>query len=324
MGTFGIVLIVLAGLAVLFFLVTMVCFFMAFYASRKEPKNKEEFEIPPGRIYEPHRETMVQWMKEGRSLPQKDVSITSFEGLKLCGKYYEYTPGAPVELMFHGYRGTAERDLCGGIQRCFALRRSVLLVDQRCSGKSDGHVITFGIKECRDCLSWIDFLIKEHGEGVKIILTGISMGAATVMMAAGRDLPKEVIGILADCGYTSPKAIIKKVIRQMGLPAELLYPFVRCAARLYGGFSLEEDSPIEAMARCKVPAIFVHGESDNFVPCDMSRQCYEACTAPKLLLTVPGAGHGLSYVLDGERNLTSVREFEKNMGLPGGEETGVK
>ncbi|MBQ7871936.1 MAG: alpha/beta hydrolase [Oscillospiraceae bacterium] len=297
---------VTAGLAGLVLLTAYISFRITFYSRRKPA---EEFAIPRGKIYEPYRDTMVNWMKETRSFACEEVSITSFDGLTLRGKYYECRPGAPIELMFHGYRGSAERDLCGGVQRCFALGRSALVVDQRACGRSEGRVITFGINESRDCLRWVDFMIEHFGKDVRIILTGISMGAATVLMAGGMDLPENVVGILADCGYTSAREIIHKVIRQINLPDRLLYPFVRLGARLYGRFDLEELSPLEAVQRCRVPVIFFHGESDDFVPCEMSRENFAACAAPKRLLTVPEAGHGLCYLVDGEGYLTALREF---------------
>ena len=105
-------------------------------------------------------------------------------------------------------------------------------------------VITFGIKEHRDCLSWVDYMVKRWPDR-KIILTGISMGAATVVMAAGEPLPENVIGVLADCGYTSPKEIICEVIRQMKLPPKLSYPFVKLGAKIFGKFDLEEITPVE-------------------------------------------------------------------------------
>ena len=151
--------------------------------------------------------------------------------------------------------------------------------------------------------------MKHFGPDVRIILTGISMGAATVMMAAGEPLPKNVVGVLADCGYSSPKEIILEVLKQMKLPPKLCYPFVKLAARIYGHFDLEENAPVEAMKRAKVPVIFFHGEADDFVPCAMSRQCFAACASRKKLVTVPGAGHGLSYPMDVEGYLAAVRAF---------------
>ena len=177
-------------------------------------------------------------------------------------------------------------------------------------------MITFGINESKDCVTWAEHLQKRFGPDVKVIITGVSMGAATVMMAAARELPPCVIGVLADCGYTSPRAIIKKVIRDMKLPADLLYPFVRLGAILFGGFDPDSFSPEEAMKRCKLPVIFVHGEDDAFVPCDMTRRNYELCTAPKVLLTVPGAGHGLSYPAAPENYIQTLNDFNPTMGLP--------
>jgi len=244
----------LAVLAVLFLTVTYICFHIAFYAPREKEKDKEEFSIPPGEIYEPFRDQMVSWMKETRAVPHEDIYVTSFDGLKLHGCYYEFAPGAPIEIMFHGYRGSAERDLCGGVQRCFALGRSAIVVDQRASGQSEGRVITFGIKERYDCLAWVDYALKRFGSDVELLLCGISMGAATVLMAAGMDLPPNVKGIIADCGYTSPREIICKVIRQIGLPAKIMYPFVKLGARIYGHFNLEETSPVEDIIE-KVPTL---------------------------------------------------------------------
>ena len=296
-------------LAAVVLLIAYICYRMAFFLPRPDPAKKEEFDIPPGKVYEPFRDVMVNWMKQVRQMPHEDCSIRSFDGLTLRGKYYEYAPGAPIELMFHGYRGTSERDLCGGVQRCFALGRSALLVDQRGCGESEGKTATFGVNESKDCLAWVDFMLQRFGPDVKIHLTGISMGAATVVMAAGKPLPENVVGVLADCGYTSARDIIKVVIRQMKLPADLAYPFVKLGARLFGHFDLEETSPIEAVKNCRIPVFFVHGEDDDFVPCDMSRAVYEACPSRKTLLIVPGAGHGLAYPVDPKGYLSALGAF---------------
>lgn len=302
------VLVWIAGAALLIVLLaSFICYYITFYVPPRIKNRKVE--IPNTAIYGKYRAAIEKWMEEIRAMPHREFYTTSFDGLKLYGRFYEYKPGAPIEIMVHGYRGSAERDLSGGVQRAFDVGHSVLLVDQRCSGKSGGRTITFGIREHRDCLTWVDFLCREFGSDVKIILTGVSMGAATVVMAGGRELPPNVIGILADCGYTSPKEIICKVIRQLKLPVWLCYPFVKLGARLFGGFHLEEASPIELVKQCKVPVIFYHGETDNFVPCHMSQELYDACQTRKRLVTIPDAGHGLSYPVAPAHYLQTLREF---------------
>ena len=304
-----------AALILLLLLIAFICFYITFYVPEGQKKPKEEFPFPPGDIYVPFHGQMRTWMQEARELPFEAVSIRSFDGLTLRGKYYEYAPGAPIELMLHGYRGNAERDLCGGIQRCFSLGRNVLIVDLRASGDSEGHVITFGVKESRDCRAWIDFILTRFGPESRIVLTGISMGAATVLMTAGQELPDNVVGVLADCGFTSARDIIQKTIREMKLPVALAYPFVKLGARLYGGFDLEATPPMEAVKHCHVPVIFIHGEADDYVPCKMSRQNFAACVAPKALVTVPEAGHGMAYLVDPEGYLDALSAFFTENGV---------
>ena len=288
-------------------LTAYICYRMAFYAANR-PKG-DEIETPQGKAYEPYQEKMEQWVRECRATPYEDICITSFDGLQLRGKFYEYAPGAPIELMFHGYRGSAERDLSGGMQRCFRLGRSALIVCQRSSPGSEGHVITFGINEHKDCMTWLAWMQERFGPEVKIILTGISMGAATVLMASDKPLPPQVIGILADCGYNSPKDIIKTVVKTMGLPPAAGYFFVKLGARIFGHFDLEETSPEKALKNCTLPVIFFHGETDDYVPCEMSKINYEACNSRKMLVTVPDAGHGLSYIVAPQKYLDALRAF---------------
>jgi pimeloyl-ACP methyl ester carboxylesterase len=253
---------------------------------------------------------MIDWIMQTRAMPHKDVEITTFDGLTLRGKYFEYAPNAPIELMLHGYRGQSECDLSAGVLRAFAHGKSALLFDHRGCGKSDGNVVTFGINESKDCKLWIDYILKNINPDAKIILTGISMGAATVMMAAGEILPPNVVCVMADCGYSSQEKIIKKVIKEMHLPPNILYPFIKLGARIYGGFDLEETSPVEAVARSKTPIVFIHGDSDDFVPFEMSVECFNASGANKKLVTIENAGHGLAFPVNREKYIESLRDFE--------------
>ena len=217
--------------------------------------------------------------------------------------------------MFHGYRGNAERDLNAGVKRAFKVGRNALLIDQRGSGFSQGHILTFGIKERKDCLKWIDFAINKFGKDTKIILTGISMGAATVLLASGEDLPKNVISVLADCPYTSAKEIMYKIIKNdLKLPPKIFYPFIKLGAMIYGGFNLDETSPLKAVQNSKIPIIFFHGDGDDFVPYQMSQTLSKKCASKNKLVIIPKAGHGLCYPANPEMYLNSIKEFQKEYG----------
>ena len=298
------------------FLLSLTCFLFVFFVPRVKKYDPELIPLPQGEVYLPYHELMKKWVIEGRTMPYEDFYIRSFDGLSLHARYYEYQKGAVTEIMFHGYRGTAERDLSGGLQRCFALGRNVLLVDQRTTCKSGGHVITFGIKEHRDCLSWVDFAVEQFGADVSLVLTGISMGASTVLMAAGKKLPPNVKGVLADCGFTTAEAIIKKCSKDLHLPANLLYPFVKLGAKLFGGFDLDEYSALEGVKNCPLPVIFVHNDGDGFVPCTMSKELYSAANNPKCFVEITGDGHGLSYLLDNKKYFEQVTQFFTQNGVP--------
>ena len=302
-----IVLWIAVGLLAVVLLTAYVCFHIVFYS----PSRKVSDEIPrlEGKEYDPVREKMENWVKKARATDYREVSIKSFDGLTLRGRFYEYEKGAPIELMLHGYRGTAERDLSGGIFRAFDLGHSVLTPDHRGSGRSDGHVITFGVKETRDCEEWIRYIIENIDKDVKIFLTGVSMGAATVMMTSERELPANVVGVLADCGYTSAEAIIKDIMRRMKLPVPLLYPLVVLGGLIFGGFNVNKATPVEAVKKSRLPILFFHGDADDFVPYQMSLDNYEACATEKRMVTISGAGHGLCYPVDPDGYLAAMREF---------------
>ncbi len=306
------VLAVLAVIAISVLITSYVAFYMTFYASEKSRSNENsKISAPVIEGFAPFREMMGGWFRQVAEKSFTDAEVISFDGLRLRGKFFEYKAGAPVEIMHHGYRGNADRDLSGWVIRAHRQGRSALIVDHRACGRSEGQVVTFGINESRDCLSWIDHVIKNIDPEAKIILTGVSMGAATVMMAAGREeLPENVVGVIADCGYTSPREIIKKTMRDMKLPSNLFYPFVRLGGMLFARFDIDGNSPIDAMKKCRVPVMFIHGDTDSFVPYDMSVRNFEACAAEKKkLVTVKGAAHGVAYHNDPEGYMKEIDGF---------------
>ena len=308
MEWYYILLIIIASLILLILLTSLICFFLTFYSTENN-KHKKDIYLPDGEQYNFYRPIIHQGIEEAKKMKYIEMSIKSFDGLTLKGKYYELEKGLPMEIMFHGYKGSGERDLSAGIKRAHLCKRNALVVDQRAHGDSDGKIISFGINEAKDCLKWIDHCIKYFGEDQKILITGISMGAATVMNATKYDLPKNVVGILADCGYDSAKNIIKKTIKEMHLPANIMYPFVKLGARIFGRFNLEENSPIEAIKNCKLPIFFIHGKADDFVPYYMSKNVYDVCPSTKQIVFIENAGHGIAYLVDPKKYLDELENF---------------
>ena len=132
------------------------------------------------------------------------------------------------------------------------------------------------------------------------------------MMATKYNLPKNVIGVIADCGYNSPKNIIKKVIKEMKLPPNIFYPLVSLSARIFGNFNLNELSPLKAVNKSKTPIIFFHGEADEFIPCTMSQELFNNCSSKKEIFIVPNADHGISYLIEPDKYVNYVKSFFSN------------
>ena len=280
---------------------------VAFYV----PRNYQEdiYELPRGANNPKHQEKMRSCIKKLNDLPYESVTITSRDGKTLFGRYYHTQDGAPVQIQFHGYRGSAMRDFCGGTTLARKLGHNALVVDQRCHGHSQGNTITFGVLERYDCRCWARYAYSRFGEDTPLFLSGVSMGAATVLMASDLELPGTVCGIIADCPYSSPRAIIAKVAGEMGLPGKPAAAVCGLGAMLYGRFRVGAASAVKAVRSTKLPILLLHGEADTFVPCDMSRDIYEACASDKELETFPGATHGMCYLQDPQRYEATVRAF---------------
>ena len=297
---------ILLGLIALVLVLSFVLYVIVFYA---RPRPGNSLDLTGKHMPQERLEGVAALIRALEAVPYERVYITSFDGLRLAARYYHVSDGAPVDILCHGYRSIAQQDFCGGFSLLREIGHNLLLIDQRAHGYSQGHTITFGLREARDCVSWTEYAIARCGPEARVFLYGISMGASTVLMASGLDLPEQVKAIVADCGFSSPAAVIQDVCRARRLPVKLTYPFIKLGARLFGRFDLEADSAVQAVARSHTPTLIIHGEADRFVPFPMCREIYAACAAPKEILTVPGAGHGQSYLVDKPAYTRTVLDF---------------
>ena len=238
------------------------------------------------------------------------VQILSRDGVSLTGHWVPQENAKRIIVAMHGWRSSWYWDF--GMFSDFWEENgcSVLYAEQRAQGNSGGEYIAFGIEECRDCLEWVRWVTRHCGTDLPVYLAGVSMGATTVLMAAGLDMPDNVHGIMADCGFTSPHDIFKYVAREnlhmgFGLRGTIADALFR--KRLPKGYA--PSSTVEALRQCRVPVLFAHGTADHFVPVEMTYENYMACAAPKRLLIVPGASHGRSYLVDREGYEAAVRSF---------------
>ncbi|MBQ8264820.1 MAG: alpha/beta hydrolase [Oscillospiraceae bacterium] len=253
-------------------------------------------------------------MDEGRqwflSRQPERVEIVSYDGLRLRGLYLHNPEAKGTIILMHGYRMDGYTDFTCVYKKYYDAGFSLLNAFQRAHAESEGDYITYGIKERFDCRDWAEYVADRFGPEHKIVLDGLSMGATTVLMAASLELPENVRGIIADCGFTSPWDQLEHLMRtKYHLPVHPLLDAADLCARLLGKFSLKGYSTIEAMAKNRLPVLFLHGEADEFVPTVFSIRAFEACAGPKRLVTIPGAAHGVSYLVDTERCDRELDEF---------------
>lgn len=233
----------------------------------------------------------------------QDVEITGKKGARLHGYFFKAKqPTNRTVLAIHGYR-------CEGGMREFLyfapmyleqFGMNLLLVDDYAHAQSEGKHIGFGWNDRLDCLRWIDWIIQNQGADSEILLQGVSLGAATVLMAAGEEgLPRNVRGVVADCAYSSVREELLHVSRlQFKVPSFPLYHIASLFCRLRAGYFFGQGDTLEQVRRIKVPVLFIHGEKDKFVPTEMVYRLYDACNAPKLLWTVPEAAHAECFLAD--------------------------
>ena len=253
-----------------------------------------------------------KFLKENAS---QSVCMQSYDGLKLCATWIPADNPKGTILLAHGYRSAKIVDFSRVFELYHKMGMNILAPDQRSHGKSEGKYITFGVKESRDMQDWVNYHNTHFGE-YPLILSGLSMGASTMLYLADADLPKNVKGIIADCGFTSPKEIIRNVFRSvLHLPATPSLWAADLFARIFAGFSLKEKDTRISLANSKLPVLLVHGEDDDFVSCEMTKQAYAVCKEPKEVLLVKGAEHALSFLVETERYIEVVTSFlEKYIG----------
>lgn len=242
----------------------------------------------------------------------EEFEMTARDGAKL----YSFLIPAEAEssiyvLCAHGYRGTRYGDFGAQAQFYHSLGYNVILIDQRAQGKSEGKYIGFGVFESQDLIEWLNFYIEKFGNGIKFIIAGISMGAATVCMASGNaELPENVICSVSDCAYTNAGEELKYCLPHYArLPSEPFCTICNVLNSKTAGYSFKSADALSAVKNAKVPMLFIHGGADDFVPTEMVYELFDACPTEKDLLIVENAIHAQSFFTDPEKYQEKVKEF---------------
>lgn len=232
-----------------------------------------------------------------RAHPPQHAWESAFDGTRLHGEVYDRQRKHWV-IVVHGYTSNAE-EMTLYVRTFLERGYNVLAPDNRGHGESGGHYIGMGWHDRLDVQTWITHILKRAPEA-DIILFGVSMGAATVMMAAGTQLPSNVKAVIEDCGYTSAYEEFRYQLGRFHLPPFPLIAFTSLFCRLFAGYWIGDASAVRQVSKTQLPVLFIHGAEDAFVPACMMHTLYHATSSRKACMLVPGAAHTLSVKYAGQ------------------------
>ena len=252
-------------------------------------------------------DTDIQWLLTESNY--SDETINSFDNLKLHG-YKVLNPNNSNKwvITVHGY--TSEGiNMSSYAKNYYDMGYNVLIPDLRSHGLSEGDYIGMGWDDRLDIISWINNILEDNADA-EIILHGVSMGAATVSMVSGEDLPSNVKAIVADCGYTSVwDEFAYQLDDLFSLPQFPILNVSSLVSKVRAGYFLGTASSLKQVEKSKTPILFIHGDKDDFVPYYMMEELYNATSSEKEMLTIKDAGHAKSSEVDPETYWTTVYNF---------------
>ncbi len=312
--TWPIALLAIIG-ALLLLTLALTVFFFRLALCRNDKQTPEAMLGRMKKTTPPEQFALIQRGHESfMAAPKQDIFITSRDGLGLHAYLFEQPEDKETKgtiILVHGWRGHPEVDFSASWERYRDFGFRILAIHQRGHAPSDGRYITFGVKERFDLIDWANFVNQTYGADQKIVISGISMGCATVLMALGEsELPENVVGATADCGFVSAWDEFTHVLKtSYHLPKFPLLYTADLMARAVAGFHFRECTTEQALRKARIPVLFIHGLADDFVPPEHTRRSAAACASPHELIEVEGAGHGVSYLVDTDHINTRLDQF---------------
>lgn len=264
--------------------------------------------------YGPVLQPGSKWLREQT---WQEESVAASDGAVLRARLHTGEASKPVLLLFHDYGSSPWLDFC--LHARWAIRRgwTVLLVEERAHGESGGKWCTLGIREGEDCLLWIRRAEELAGEGCRLVLGGMGLGAMAILSALDKGLPESVKALVLDSAFFSPKRQIKYMVRErLRMRSFPILQLIALYGRLCWGRGPGSLDGAEALKKNEgIPVFFAQGREDSMTPYAPAEQACRDTPAPKALFTGEGAGHAACALTEGERYFTALEDFlRKNLG----------
>ena len=311
MKTFLIIILILSAvllIAVFAFTISQLKLMLARSDSGQAPKGFDTSFFDKS----PLKTAIENGMPAMESLPNEDLYITSFDGLKLHAYLYPCPEKSDKYVLgIHGFKSGPRREFAPYMAYYHSKGYNLVIPDDRGHWKSEGTQLGMGVLDRIDCRDWAIYMVERFGENIEILLHGVSMGGATVAAVSGEEkLPSQVKGIVCDCGYTSMYEQIKYHIKEnIHIPVFPVAQIANLSCKIVAGYDFKTATPVSQVKKSHTPTLFVQGKDDPMVPSYMAEELYNACSAPKKLLIVPGAAHAESIAVAPEEYHKAIEEF---------------
>ena len=274
-------------------------YYFKFAVVRRTTPRFSESKYRNSEKYKNYADEIIENIKWYREQNTEEIKIKSDDGVILVANYFSGLNSSKTIILFHGYHSTAYNDFSGLIRYYHEKNYNLIIVDQRAHGRSEGKYIGFGVLEKFDCVQWIDYINNNYNLP-DVFLYGVSMGATTVLMAAGLGLPKNVKGIISDCGFTSIKELFAKIlIKDFKISKFPIYYMASIMSKVLAGYYFKDGSTVEAVKNSKIPLLIFHGGNDSLIPKNMSKSIYDASVSEyKRICIIENADHAECYASD--------------------------
>lgn len=304
-----IIFIIALGIVFIVCVLLIISYFLFRLIFKKEKKTQEMLEQSiPHSPFHKHQELLLSGLKWLKNEKSESVSIIAKDGKKLVAEYYDYHSDTTF-ILIHGYHSSGKMDYAYFMQQFIKRKYNILLISQRGHFPSGGKYITFGCLEKEDLLLWIAYIQKAYPSR-HLFLYGTSMGSATIAAASNR--LSGISGMILDCGYTSPKEIIRQEMKNKRVPLFPFYYLIAFYCRWLGHFSLKQESALKSLQENHIPTFLIHGQKDRVVPFEMGKKNYEACVSYKEFFIGKEANHAETFYLYTSSLCQSLESFIKH------------
>lgn len=266
--------------------------------------------FPPFGRHTPAKQIIESGKTWMNSHPHQILNVVNDEGLRLVAHYFTCENADRILLMVHGWRGSWDYEFAPFAKWFFEHNCNLLIVEQRGQGSSGGNHLYMGLKEANDVVTWVNAVRPLNERCLPLYLFGMSMGCTSVLRALPMLSSKHITGIIADCGYTNPYRVIRRFAwERFHIPEHPVLDSVRHMGIRRLGIDLKDTPTDIVIANCTTPILFIHGENDRFAPYEDTVRMHLKYSGPKAFLSVPNAGHCMSYIVDPEVYTNTVYRF---------------